>query len=49
MSYYNLIPCCQTCNYIKGTFDAFTKNSISPYLRNNNKLFKKPAKRATRS
>ena len=39
MSYYNLIPCCQTCNYIKGTFDAFTKNSISPYLRNNNKLF----------
>lgn len=39
MSYYNLIPCCSTCNYIKGTFDTFNANSISPYLRNNDKLF----------
>jgi hypothetical protein len=39
MSYYNLIPCCSTCNFIKGTFDTFSTNSINPYLRPDHKLF----------
>ena len=39
MSFYNLIPSCEGCNRIKGTYDTFRYNSLSPYVRDENKLF----------
>lgn len=31
MSFYNLIPCCQTCNRTKKDRDAFNERLVSPY------------------
>lgn len=37
VSFYNLIPSCQTCNGlgVKGETDPFVENMVSPYLLNN--------------
>jgi len=40
MSFYNLIPACEGCNRVKGSYDTFRQNSLSPYVRNEQKLFK---------
>lgn len=39
MSFYNLIPSCEGCNRIKGTYDTFKHNSLSPYVRDEKRLF----------
>ena len=39
MSFYNLIPSCESCNRVKGTYNTYTNKSINPYMRKEKKLF----------
>jgi hypothetical protein len=39
MSFYNLIPSCAGCNKVKSSYNTYTNNSISPYMREESKIF----------
>jgi len=39
MSFYNLIPSCETCNKVKGTYNTYENNSKSPYQREEKRVF----------
>jgi len=40
MSFYNLIPSCETCNKVKGSYNTYTNNSKNPYQRDDERVFK---------
>jgi len=39
LSFYNLIPSCETCNKIKGEYDTYEENVLNPYEREENMIF----------
>jgi len=39
MSFYNLIPSCASCNKVKGSYNTYENNSVSPYMREESKIF----------
>ena len=39
MSFYNLIPSCAGCNKVKSSYNTYENKSISPYMREECKIF----------
>jgi len=39
ISFYNLIPSCAGCNKVKGSYNTYENSSVSPYMREESKIF----------